>query len=152
MCGSDIILGIIAILFPPIPVWVKRGLCSADSLINIALCMLGVLPGILHSWYIIAKHPEPTYDEIAQRDPEQGHQRVTHYYVSQQPASRRAAPAPAAAGYGTLNSSAPNAQFPHNQQQGFIQPPPAQQAAGPSTDTPPTYQQAVDGDHKVQKK
>lgn len=38
MCGSDIFLGVIAILFPPIAVWVKRGLCSADSLINIALC------------------------------------------------------------------------------------------------------------------
>jgi uncharacterized membrane protein YqaE (UPF0057 family) len=38
MCGSDICLGIIAIFFPPIAVWVKRGLCSADSIINIALC------------------------------------------------------------------------------------------------------------------
>lgn len=38
MCGSDIFLGILAILFPPLAVWVKRGICSADSLINIALC------------------------------------------------------------------------------------------------------------------
>lgn len=49
MCGSDICLGIIAILFPPFAVWVKRGLCSADSLINIALCILGFLPGLLHA-------------------------------------------------------------------------------------------------------
>lgn len=38
MCGSDIFLGLVAILFPPLAVWVKRGICSADSLINIALC------------------------------------------------------------------------------------------------------------------
>ncbi len=38
MCGSDIFLGLIAILFPPLAVWVKRGICSGDSLINIALC------------------------------------------------------------------------------------------------------------------
>lgn len=38
MCGSDIFLGLIAVLFPPLAVWVKRGICSADSLINIALC------------------------------------------------------------------------------------------------------------------
>jgi uncharacterized membrane protein YqaE (UPF0057 family) len=44
MCGSDIFLGLIAILFPPIAVWVKRGICSADSLINIALCCASTLP------------------------------------------------------------------------------------------------------------
>lgn len=38
MCGTDVFLGILAIIFPPIAVWVKRGLCSADSLINLALC------------------------------------------------------------------------------------------------------------------
>jgi uncharacterized membrane protein YqaE (UPF0057 family) len=38
MCGSDIFLGLIAVIFPPLAVWVKRGICSADSLINIALC------------------------------------------------------------------------------------------------------------------
>ena len=96
MCGSDIFLGFIALLFPPLPgsysqpaspsysayqtnktaVWVKRGLCSADSLINIALCMLGVLPGLLHAWYIIITYPEPTYEQVAQEDSENG--RVTY--------------------------------------------------------------------------
>lgn len=33
------------------------GVCSADSFINILLCMLGYLPGLIHSWYIIATHP-----------------------------------------------------------------------------------------------
>lgn len=58
MCNSDTLLVIIAIIFPPLPVWIKRGLCSADSLINIALCCLGFLPGLIHSWYIIAASPE----------------------------------------------------------------------------------------------
>lgn len=37
----------------------KCGICSGDSVLNIALCMLGYLPGLLHAWYIIAKFPEP---------------------------------------------------------------------------------------------
>ncbi|RPB05970.1 hypothetical protein L873DRAFT_1824725 [Choiromyces venosus 120613-1] len=59
MCSSDCFLAILAILFPPLPVWVKRGICSADSLISIALCCLGWFPGLLHSWYIISKYPDP---------------------------------------------------------------------------------------------
>lgn len=42
---------------PPIPVLIKRGFCSADFWINILLCILGVIPGILHCYYIIAKYP-----------------------------------------------------------------------------------------------
>ncbi|KFX97155.1 hypothetical protein V490_02933, partial [Pseudogymnoascus sp. VKM F-3557] len=81
MCNSDIFLAFIAILFPPLPVWVKSGLCSADSLINILLCMLGFLPGLLHAWYIIAKNPElESYDALPQ-DAEAGGSRVTYIYV-----------------------------------------------------------------------
>jgi uncharacterized membrane protein YqaE (UPF0057 family) len=46
MCGSDIFLGLVAIIFPPLAVWVKRGICSADSLINIALCSKPVVSRI----------------------------------------------------------------------------------------------------------
>lgn len=53
MCGADIFLGVIAILFPPIAVWVKRGICSADSLINIALCCESYLSYLLCSWHCI---------------------------------------------------------------------------------------------------
>ncbi|CUM67781.1 uncharacterized protein PRCAT00005486001 [Priceomyces carsonii] len=56
-CLSDIILVVISVLFPPLPVWIRRGLCSCDSLINILLCFLGYFPGLIHSWYIIAKYP-----------------------------------------------------------------------------------------------
>ncbi|KAK9462419.1 uncharacterized protein V1516DRAFT_153409 [Lipomyces oligophaga] len=60
-CSVDVLLVLIAIVFPPFPVWVKRGICSADSLINIALCMLGFFPGLLHSWYIISRYPEEPF-------------------------------------------------------------------------------------------
>lgn len=61
-CCSDIILIIVSVLFPPLPVWIRRGICSCDSLINILLCLLGYLPGLIHSWYIIAKYPPYTID------------------------------------------------------------------------------------------
>ncbi|KAF8445474.1 hypothetical protein BGX38DRAFT_1194741 [Terfezia claveryi] len=41
MCSTDSFLALLAVLFPPLAVWVKRGICSADSLINFALCCLG---------------------------------------------------------------------------------------------------------------
>ncbi|KAG7660478.1 uncharacterized protein J8A68_006010, partial [[Candida] subhashii] len=44
-------------IFPPIPVWIRRGFCSYDSFINILLLILGYFPGLIHSWYIIAKYP-----------------------------------------------------------------------------------------------
>lgn len=59
---SDVCLVIISVLFPPLPVWIRRGLCSADSLINILLCILGYFPGLIHSWYIIAKYPPYSYN------------------------------------------------------------------------------------------
>uniref|UniRef100_A0A8H7K992 Stress response RCI peptide n=1 Tax=Bionectria ochroleuca TaxID=29856 RepID=A0A8H7K992_BIOOC len=62
MCSSDLFLCVLAILFPPLPVWVKRGICSADSIINILLLCLGFIPGLIHAWYIIAKFPDPEYD------------------------------------------------------------------------------------------
>ncbi|KAK6463784.1 hypothetical protein DFJ63DRAFT_341639 [Scheffersomyces coipomensis] len=44
-------------LVPPIPVFIKRGIRSADFWINILLCLLGFLPGLLHSYYIISMYP-----------------------------------------------------------------------------------------------
>ncbi|RCK54944.1 Plasma membrane proteolipid 31 [Candida viswanathii] len=57
LCLSDLFLIVLSVLFPPLPVWIRRGCCSCDSLINIALCMLGYFPGLIHSWYIIARYP-----------------------------------------------------------------------------------------------
>ncbi|RAL59584.1 hypothetical protein DID88_006443 [Monilinia fructigena] len=87
MCSSDIFLALIAILFPPLAVWVKRGLCTADSLINLLLCTLGFLPGLLHAWYIIAKHPDPDSSSDYSRLPDAENARVT-YVVVQGPDGR----------------------------------------------------------------
>lgn len=57
LCVSDLCLVLVSVFFPPLPVWIRRGFCSCDSLINILLCLLGYLPGLIHSWYIIAKYP-----------------------------------------------------------------------------------------------
>lgn len=44
-------------IVPPVPVLIKRGFFSADFWINILLCLLGFLPGLLHSYYIILVYP-----------------------------------------------------------------------------------------------
>jgi uncharacterized membrane protein YqaE (UPF0057 family) len=145
-CG-DLFLALIAILFPPIAVWIKSGLCTADSLINIALCCLGYVPGLIHAWYIIAKHPEHDYDYEPITDSERGgrDERVTYYYVNR-PAPQSGA---RAGGYGTPAGSKPVPPVPQQRPQNAI-------AAGPSTGAgegegaPPSYSEVVRGDNKVQ--
>lgn len=44
--GSDIIKIILAIVLPPLGVFLERG-CGADLLINICLTILGYIPGIV---------------------------------------------------------------------------------------------------------
>lgn len=56
-CVSDIFLVCLLVLFPPLPVWIRRGFCSQDLLINVILFCLGYFPGLIHLWYIIAKYP-----------------------------------------------------------------------------------------------
>ncbi|KAI9790030.1 MAG: hypothetical protein M1816_005644 [Peltula sp. TS41687] len=146
MCSFDCLLYLLAILFPPLPVWVKVGICSADSVINILLCMLGFLPGLLHAWYIIAQYPDDHaagYHHVDGGDAaERGN--VTYYYVSHR---GMAPPSEAQRGYGTTDSSA-TAQHKQQQQQ---QPQQRQDgSSGAGAGVPPSYEQAVRGDHKVQ--
>ncbi|RYO77174.1 hypothetical protein DL766_000827 [Monosporascus sp. MC13-8B] len=177
MCISDIFLGFLAILFPPLPVWVKRGLCSVDSLLNILLFTLGYvrhpyspthpflsrvptprgaqltrqqIPGLIHAWYIIAKFPDEEYEyEGLPQDAEGG--RVTYIFV-QSDGSRR--------------QQQQQQQQPKPQHQGGMNygttntggvssssPAPPQQNGGEGSNNshpPPTYAEAVKGDHKVQ--
>lgn len=140
-------------------VWIKRGLCSVDSLINICLCILGFLPGLFHAWYIIASYPESDYEEIPNNDGgESGQGRVvTYYYINrtdqdhhhnpphsqqqQQQTVTGLKPAPPK-GYGattTTTHGMNNAPLPD---QGS--------SAGGDQGVPPTYEQAIKGDHKVQ--
>ncbi|KAI9827204.1 MAG: hypothetical protein M1832_005341 [Thelocarpon impressellum] len=150
MCSSDLFLSLIAILFPPIAVWVKRGICSADSLINIALCMLGFLPGLLHAWYIVAKYPDaPHY--VGEGDAEAA--RVTYYYVDHR-GNVGSGAGRGQHGYGATEPLLPsqNRTEQTRPQQGGAQ---AQAEGGEGASAgggvPPSYQEAVKGDNKVQK-
>ncbi|KAL2020463.1 hypothetical protein VTK56DRAFT_8429 [Thermocarpiscus australiensis] len=161
MCSIDIFLGLLAVLFPPLPVWVKRGICSVDSVINILLLVLGYLPGLLHAWYIIAKYPEPPFDyDYIPQDAEHGRIYVFVHngghgasYQGQQPSAPQ------------QQQGAPNKPYPHPQGQmnygatsSNANPAGASSAsqqeegttAGPSDAPPPSYAQVVAGDHKIQ--
>ncbi|KAJ9644983.1 hypothetical protein H2204_001445 [Knufia peltigerae] len=161
-CG-DLFLGLLAVLFPPIAVWIKSGICSCDSLINILLCILGYVPGLIHAWYIIARNPERDHDYEAVPDAEGG--RVTYYYIRHEPSRRdygtqqrghdRPAPLPpkpqsrpaqpgnaASGGEGSSN----NRPAPHpTQAEG-----PSVGAGGDNPEAPPSYSDVVKGDNKIQ--
>jgi len=53
--ASDICKIIVAIILPPLGVFLERG-CNADFFINIVLTILGYIPGIIHALYIILKY------------------------------------------------------------------------------------------------
>lgn len=57
MHARDWLLVLVGFFIPPIPVFVKRGFFSADFWINILLCLLGFIPGLLHAYYIILLYP-----------------------------------------------------------------------------------------------
>ncbi|CAG9990235.1 unnamed protein product [Clonostachys byssicola] len=165
MCSSDLFLCVLAILFPPLPgvpktVWVKRGICSADSIINILLCCLGFIPGLIHAWYIIAKFPDPEYDyDPVPQDAEGGRVRyiVIDRHHCQHPNNKSqgsSRPAPNNnVNYGTANASSAQQQQQQKpahapQQQGL-----ADAAEGSSSNNqgvPPSYAEVVAGDNKIQ--
>ncbi|KAK8090982.1 hypothetical protein PG994_000487 [Apiospora phragmitis] len=159
MCSADCFLAVLAILFPPLAVWVKCGICSADSLINILLCMLGFIPGLLHAWYIIAKFPEESYEyQRVPQDSEGG--RVTYVIVQgdggpqrqrqqqQHRQPQRVQPKPQhqdVMNYGATNQSGGGG--------AAVQGGSSSAAAGSSAgghNAPPSYAEAVKGDNKIQ--
>ncbi|SCV69373.1 BQ2448_2393 [Microbotryum intermedium] len=52
--ASDIVLCLVAILFPPAAAAFITG-CSCDLLINVLLTVLGYIPGHIHAFYLIYK-------------------------------------------------------------------------------------------------
>ncbi|KAI8374592.1 uncharacterized protein BYT42DRAFT_499377 [Radiomyces spectabilis] len=52
---SDIFKLIFAVILPPLGVFFERG-CTTDICINIALTILGWIPGVIHAIYIILKY------------------------------------------------------------------------------------------------
>jgi len=51
---NKLILIILAILLPPIAVFLKSGV-GKDLLINILLCLLIYVPGIIHAIWVVTK-------------------------------------------------------------------------------------------------
>jgi len=177
MCdGPDLFLCVLAVLFPPIAVWVKRGICSADSFINIALLILGYLPGLIHAWYIISAYPSESYEPLAEEESQ-----VHVYYVHGGPPPPSAGPGPGAhstpqGSYGTigsaqqaakqaqysLHSNTPTGSSSTEQPKSAVTKPQSQispksravdaeggegASDGPP---PPSYSDVVKGDHKIQ--
>ncbi|RDB16038.1 Plasma membrane proteolipid 3 [Hypsizygus marmoreus] len=85
---SDVILILVAILFPPAAAAMVTG-CSCDLLINICCTILGYLPGHVHAFWLIYKkmqaeerygsggfiyigngHYEPLYQGIGEAQPQ----------------------------------------------------------------------------------
>ncbi|KAL8953145.1 MAG: hypothetical protein Q9222_000966 [Ikaeria aurantiellina] len=185
-CSTDILLALLAVLFPPIAVWIKSGLCTIDSLLNILLCVLGYIPGLLHAWYIIAKYPSPDtyYDSPYANDIENQQGHVTYYYVSDSRNNSTAGLVPGqgqqqqypsqrydnggSRGYGTVQGMRAqpqpqpqpqqNSQQVRNQQQQGQSQQQRQVGAGEGSSqgqqqqggVPPSYEQAIAGDNKVQ--
>ncbi len=51
---DKLLMVLLAILLPPVAVGVKRGL-GGSLLLNILLCILFVLPGIIHALWVVLK-------------------------------------------------------------------------------------------------
>ncbi|RKF59800.1 putative stress response rci peptide [Erysiphe neolycopersici] len=149
MNDSDIFLGLLAILFPPFPVWVKRGICSADSLINICLCALGGIPGILHAWYIISQNPHQ--DQSGMYDTESAH--IIRYVEIHEPESPVNVSKPSTQ-HRTRYGATASTNQPHSCKANASSSIPPNQS-GPVEDTDditglPSYQEAIDSSYKVQ--
>lgn len=83
MALGDAILCVIALILPPLPVAIKRGLCSCDFLLNVLLCLIGVLPGLVHAWYIVLKYSEERlrYEALHGRDGHGDAEAPRHVFV-----------------------------------------------------------------------
>ena len=51
---NKLVLIILAIFLPPIAVFLKKGL-GKDVLINIILCLLMFIPGVVHALWVVTK-------------------------------------------------------------------------------------------------
>ena len=52
--SNKILLIILAILLPPVAVFLKKG-ADINLIINIILWILGVLPGIIHALWVVTR-------------------------------------------------------------------------------------------------
>ena len=111
--------------------------------------MLGYLPGLLHAWYIIAKYPDGEGYEAIAPDAEAGSGdggRVTYYYVTREEervGAGRGGVSGREGGYGGVGQGGVPVGGRREGGQGV--------GEGLSRGAvPPSYDDAVKGDHKVQ--
>jgi uncharacterized membrane protein YqaE (UPF0057 family) len=57
MGASDVLVLVFAVVLPPVAVVIRRG-CGADLVINILLCLLGHIPGIIHAVWLVLRDRE----------------------------------------------------------------------------------------------
>ena len=51
--NNQLLLVIIALILPPLAVFLKENGCSCQVWLNILLCFLFMLPGLIHALYIL---------------------------------------------------------------------------------------------------
>lgn len=121
-CLADVCLVVLSVLFPPLPVWIISGICSCDSFINILLSLLGFLPGVLHSWYIISSserrawmyrgnHSRTAHDienQIPRHGSPQGHHCHHHYHIRADNVSQNSSTPMTYPNYGSTNNDVDN--------------------------------------------
>lgn len=87
----DIFLAYLAVISPPLTVWIKSGFFSLDFWLNIWICIILFLIfpwfGTLHAWYVIIRGPKEKIDYhiqlLSEPQPRAGRgRRVTITYVS----------------------------------------------------------------------
>jgi uncharacterized membrane protein YqaE (UPF0057 family) len=54
MSNNKVLLIILAIILPPLAVFLKKG-AGKDLVINIVLCLLFFLPGVIHALWLVLK-------------------------------------------------------------------------------------------------
>ncbi|KAI8598003.1 hypothetical protein EDD21DRAFT_446553 [Dissophora ornata] len=81
--GADIFLFVIGFFLPPLVIGLKQG-CGADFLICIGLTLLGHIPGIIYSWYVIYQNRD---------DPNAGTRNRGRTYIAVPQQTYQAAPA-----------------------------------------------------------
>lgn len=120
--------------------------------------MLGLVPGLLHSWYIIFTTPDPYAVVPIENADESGQRRhgdVRYVYVYQEGGQAHHAHGgqqqQPQQGYGSMMPS--NGTFGSTGPQPALAPQQTYQGDGPSSGEapPPAYEQVIVGDHKVQR-
>jgi uncharacterized membrane protein YqaE (UPF0057 family) len=52
---NKVIQVILCFFLPPLAVYLKKGRVDSDFWINVVLCILGGVPGMLHGLYVVLK-------------------------------------------------------------------------------------------------